>query len=344
MPRPGNGRGDELGFPACHACASTPSQVTRSTVRFSRNGVESKLQSSSMTRMRCSSRETPWPRPTHPVAGASTLTPSCRWPCEAGSGRSPRAGSVPPVRGGSNPALSDRAHTWLGLSAKSSWICRLKESRGLVDELPTDNSLRTSARRAVWPRSAQETSAGGPKSRRPWSAFDVLRAVLSVRAFSPQAAGGATVDPYWRQGFREHLESSDRRTAGRFTAISLCPDRINSVDICRQQAWQVAVAHVNFLQWVRYTEDRPAMTVATAGSWPTSPGRIRHQVRWSSQERSWAAGYRAARALRAEITAEPGERFTATEGSRGSPGRTTSQPCLPFRESWPSCPRRSRCP
>ena len=41
--------------------------------------------------------------------------------------------------------------------------------------------------------------------------------------------------------------------------------------------------------------------------------QTRHLVRWSSQERSWAAGYRAARALRAEITADPGERFTSTE-------------------------------
>ena len=63
---------------------------------------------------------------------------------------------------------------------------------------------------------------------------------------------------------------------------------------------------------MRYTEDRPR-DESRLPDLADIAERIRHQVQWNSLERSWAAGYRAARALRAEITAEPGERFTSTE-------------------------------
>ena len=66
------------------------------------------------------------------------------------------------------------------------------------------------------------------------------------------------------------------------------------------------------LEWVRDTAGRPPHESRL----PDLDGvaqQIRHAVQCNSQERSWAAGYRAAQALRAEITADPGERFTAME-------------------------------
>ena len=134
-----------------------------------------------------------------------------------------------------------------------------------------------------------------------WSRVSDSRSDPDERAFC-EAAGALGVDPY-------SVSDSDARIIE------------DAGDLFTEEALIEALAGVNkqsrerarqLLQWVRYTEDRPR-DESRLPDLADIAGRIRHQVRWSSQERSWAAGYRAARALRAEITAEPGERFTSTE-------------------------------
>ena len=66
------------------------------------------------------------------------------------------------------------------------------------------------------------------------------------------------------------------------------------------------------LEWVRQMEDRPP-DESRLPDLADIAEQIRPRVRRSPQERSWAAGYRAAQALRAEITAAPAERLTSTE-------------------------------
>ena len=65
------------------------------------------------------------------------------------------------------------------------------------------------------------------------------------------------------------------------------------------------------LEWVRQAENRPR-SASRLPELADIAERIRHVVGCDSQERSWAAGYRAAQALRAEIAASPDERLTST--------------------------------
>ncbi len=84
------------------------------------------------------------------------------------------------------------------------------------------------------------------------------------------------------------------------------------------------------LEWVRQTEERPS-SESRLPDLADVVERIRHSVGWSSRERSWAAGYRAAQALRAEITAGPSERLTSTEAIARKLGAETfvATPAVP---------------
>ena len=84
------------------------------------------------------------------------------------------------------------------------------------------------------------------------------------------------------------------------------------------------------LEWVRRTEERPR-GASRLPDLPDVAERFRHLVGTSSHERSWAAGYRAAQALRAEIMANPGERLTSTQAIAKKLGAETfiTTPAVP---------------
>ena len=134
-----------------------------------------------------------------------------------------------------------------------------------------------------------------------WSRVSDSRSDPDERAFC-EAAGALGVDPYL-------ISDSDARiiedAGDLFTQEALIE---LLAGISRQNR---ARAH-QLLEWVRQTEDRPP-DESRLPDLADIAEKIRHRVRWSPQDRSWAAGYRAARAVRAEITAEPEERFTSTE-------------------------------
>lgn len=134
-----------------------------------------------------------------------------------------------------------------------------------------------------------------------WSRVSDSRNDPDERAFC-EAAGALGADPY-------HNSDIDARViedAGGLFSEEALVELLASVSTqSRERARQL-------LEWVRHTEDRPRDESRLPDLGDIAE-RIRRQVRWSDQKRSWAAGYRAARALRAEITAEPGERFTSTE-------------------------------
>ena len=134
-----------------------------------------------------------------------------------------------------------------------------------------------------------------------WSRISNSRSDPDERAFC-EAAGALGVDPYL-------ISDTDARfieDAGDLFSEEALVELLAGISKQkRERARQL-------LQWVRHTQDRPP-DESRLPDLADIAEQIRHLVRWSSQERSWAAGYRAARALRAEITAEPGERFTSTE-------------------------------
>ena len=134
-----------------------------------------------------------------------------------------------------------------------------------------------------------------------WTRVSDSRSDPDERAFC-EAAGALGVDPYL-------ISDSDARfieDAGDLFSEEALVELLAGISKQkRERARQL-------LQWVRHTQDRPP-DESRLPDLADIAEQIRHLVRWSSQERSWAAGYRAARALRAEITADPGERFTSTE-------------------------------
>ena len=73
------------------------------------------------------------------------------------------------------------------------------------------------------------------------------------------------------------------------------------------------------LEWVRHAEDRPRDESRLPDLGDIAE-QIRRQVQWSSQERSWAAGYRAARALRADNHGVAGRAMTSSEVIAKKPG------------------------
>ena len=134
-----------------------------------------------------------------------------------------------------------------------------------------------------------------------WSRVSDSRNDPDERGFC-EAAGALGVDPYL-------ISDTDARIIE------------DAGDLFKEEALIELLAGISrqnrerapqLLEWVRQMEDRPP-DESRLPDLADIAEQIRHMVRWSSQERSWAAGYRAARALRGEITAEPGERFTSTE-------------------------------
>ena len=134
-----------------------------------------------------------------------------------------------------------------------------------------------------------------------WSRVSNSRSDPDERAFC-EAAGALGADPYL-------ISDTDARIIE------------DAGDLFKEEALIELLAGISrqnrersrqLLEWVRQMEDRPP-DESRLPDLADIAEQIRHMVRWSSQERSWAAGYRAARALRGEITAEPGERFTSTE-------------------------------
>ncbi len=134
-----------------------------------------------------------------------------------------------------------------------------------------------------------------------WSRVADSRSDPDERAFC-EAAGALGVDPYL-------ISDTDARfiedAGDLFTEEALIELLAGISTQNRERASQL-------LHWVRHADDRPP-DESRLPDLADIAEQIRHLVSWSSDERSWAAGYRAARALRAEITAEPGERFTSTE-------------------------------
>lgn len=133
-----------------------------------------------------------------------------------------------------------------------------------------------------------------------WSRVSDSRNDPDERAFC-EAAGALGVDPY-------HISDFDARIiedAGDLFSGQALVELLAGVSTQRRERAR------QLLEWVRHTEDRPR-DESRLPDLADIAERIRRQV-WSDQEHSWAAGYRAARALRAEITAEPGERFTSIE-------------------------------
>ena len=134
-----------------------------------------------------------------------------------------------------------------------------------------------------------------------WSRVSGSRSDPDERAFC-EAAGALGVDPYL-------ISDSDARiiedAAALFTEEAL-------IELLAGISRQNRARAPQLLEWVRHAEDRPP-DESRLPDLADIAVQIRHMVRWNTQERSWAAGYRAARALRAEITAEPGERFISTE-------------------------------
>ena len=134
-----------------------------------------------------------------------------------------------------------------------------------------------------------------------WSRVSNSRSDPDERAFC-EAAGALGADPYLISEIDARFieEAGDLFSEEALVELLAGISRQN-----RERSRQL-------LQWVRQMEDRPP-DESRLPDLADIAEQIRHLVRWSSQERSWAAGYRAARALRAEITADPGERFTSTE-------------------------------
>ena len=134
-----------------------------------------------------------------------------------------------------------------------------------------------------------------------WSRVSGSRSDPDERAFC-EAAGALGVDPYL-------ISDSDARiiedAGALFTEEAL-------IELLAGISSQNRARVPQLLEWVRHAEDRPP-DESRLPDLADIAEQIRHVVRWNTQERSWAAGYRAARALRAEITAEPGERLTSTE-------------------------------
>ena len=141
-----------------------------------------------------------------------------------------------------------------------------------------------------------------------WSRVSDSRNDPDERAFC-EAAGALGVDPYL-------ISDSDARiiedAGDLFTEEALVEVLAGISRQNRERARQL-------LAWVRQTEDRPP-DASRLPDLADIAEQVRHRVGSSPQERSWAAGYRAARALRAEIAAEPGERFTSTEFIAGKLG------------------------
>ena len=134
-----------------------------------------------------------------------------------------------------------------------------------------------------------------------WSRVSNSRSDPDERAFC-EAAGALGADPY----LISEIDARFIEEAGDLFSEEALVELLAGISKQkRERARQL-------LQWVRHTQDRPP-DESRLPDLADIAEQIRHLVRWSSQERSWAAGYRAARALRAEITAYPGERFTSTE-------------------------------
>ena len=134
-----------------------------------------------------------------------------------------------------------------------------------------------------------------------WSRVSDSRSDPDERAFC-EAAGAFGVDPYL-------ISDTDARiiedAGDLFTEEAL-------IELLAGISRQNRERSRQLLEWVRQMEDRPP-DESRLPDLADIAEQIRHMVRWNTQERSWAAGYRAARALRAEITAELGVRFTSTE-------------------------------
>ena len=134
-----------------------------------------------------------------------------------------------------------------------------------------------------------------------WSRVSGSRSDPDERAFC-EAAGALGVDPYLISDFDARIIED---AGALFTEEAL-------IELLAGISRQNRARAPQLLEWVRHAKDRPP-DESRLPDLADIAEQIRHMVRWNTQERSWAAGYRAARALRAEITAEPGERFTSTE-------------------------------
>ena len=134
-----------------------------------------------------------------------------------------------------------------------------------------------------------------------WSRVSASRSDPDERAFC-EAAGALGVDPYL-------ISDSDARIIEAVGALFTEEALIELLAGIRRQKRERAR---QLLDWVRHQEER-FPDESRLPDLADIAEQIRHVAKWQSQERSWAAGYRAARALRAEIVAEPGERLTSTE-------------------------------
>ncbi len=134
-----------------------------------------------------------------------------------------------------------------------------------------------------------------------WSRVSASRSDPDERAFC-EAAGALGVDPYL-------ISDSDARIIEAVGALFTEEALIELLAGIRRQKRERAR---QLLDWVRHQEER-FPDESRLPDLADIAEQIRHVAKWQSQERSWAAGYRAARALRAEIVAEPGERLISTE-------------------------------
>ena len=133
-----------------------------------------------------------------------------------------------------------------------------------------------------------------------WSRVSGSRSTPDERAFC-EAAGALGVDPY----LISEADAQLIEDAGNlFSEDALVELLAGLGKQHRQRARQL-------LEWVRRTDNRPSRE-SRLPDLADIARRIRHLVERGARERSWAVGYRAAKALRAEISADPGERFTST--------------------------------
>ena len=133
-----------------------------------------------------------------------------------------------------------------------------------------------------------------------WSRVSASRNDPDERVFC-ETAGALGVDPYL-------ISDADAQFIE--DARNLFADKA-LIEFLAGIRRQNLVGRRELLRWARESEALPQDTTRLPDL-PAIASQIGQLASWSDYEQSWAGGYRAARALRAEITADRSERLTST--------------------------------